>query len=300
MGTAIPISASSGTWTSGCYYVSAAFKTDGSTAPQGLEQALSVLVQDAPDTDRERSQQWMAEYGLYQKLLHNSDLTDANEDLNTFFAASDNGNIGRLHRAISGFAAARDTAAGTGVESVAENMDALQGLQPQNLVEERLQELLSILYTNAVNLKAMNAEQATRLREIAQLCPLDDGLAVLMARAALHSIDTQPKGYLNACEMVSPQDGEKWKQGLAETALFAVYPNPNNGQMTLGYTLEQGESGIVELSDLLGHQVFMQPLATNASTKAISVDGISPGLYILTVRVNDVIRLSERISIIKE
>ncbi|MCF8257717.1 MAG: T9SS type A sorting domain-containing protein [Flavobacteriales bacterium] len=299
-GSAIPLSSASSTWTSGCYFTGPAFKTDGSGAPEGFESAMAFLAEDAADTERGRSQQWMGGYGLYQTLLHDETLRDADESLNAFFTAQHTSNMGALHRAVNGFAAARNATPGAEVDAVTADVAALQGIQPQNAVEERLQELLSILYANAAELKAMNAEQATRLREIAQLCPLDDGLAVLMARAALHSIDTLPKGYMNACELVSPQDGEKWKQGLAQTAHFAVYPNPNNGQMTLDYTLEQGESGMVELSDLLGHQVFMQPLAANGSTKAIAMDGISPGLYILTVRVNDVIRLSERISIIKE
>ncbi len=299
-GSAIPLSSASSTWTNGCYYVSATFKTDGSGAPEGFESAMAFLAEDAADTERGRSQQWMGGYGLYQTLLHNETLRDADESLGTFFIAQHTGNMGALHRAVNGFAAAHDAAPGAEVDAVTADVAALQGIQPQNVVEERLQELLSILYANATELKAMNAEQATRLREIAQLCPLDDGLAVHIARAALHSIDTLPRGYMNACELVSPQDGEKWKQDLAQTTQFAVYPNPNNGQMTLDYTLEQGESGLVELTDLLGHQVFMQPLEANGSTKAISANGISPGLYILTVRVNDVIRLSERISIIKE
>lgn len=139
-----------------------------------------------------------------------------------------------------------------------------------------------------------------QLREIARMCPLDEGLAVYMARAALNSIDTLPKGYTNPCELVSTQDTEKWKQDTETMSRFLVYPNPNSGLVTIKYELEQGEIGIVEMHDLLGHKMFMQSLPASGGTKTLLMDGISSGLYILTLRVNDEVKLSERISIIRE
>lgn len=79
---------------------------------------------------------------------------------------------------------------------------------------------------------------------------------------------------------------------------FAVYPNPNSGQMTIDYALTQGETGVVEIFDLLGHRVFVQPLTATEGSRQVSVDGISSGLYILTYRVNGSVKHSERISII--
>ncbi len=291
-GSPVPISTSTGTWGSGCYYTGPAFKTEEGE-PQGLQSVLSVLAQDEPETDRERTQQWMAEYALYRKLLHDNGLINVHEDLNTFFVASDNGNIGRLHRSIDGFAEARHA------QEVSAPAD-LQGIVPQNLAEERLRELLTILYANASDLHATGFEQVAQLREIARMCPLDEGLAVHIARAALLSIDTLPQGYMNPCEMVAPQDDEKWKQEKAPDSFrFKVYPNPSNGEMMLEYVMQDGEHGMIEVFDLIGNRLFSKPLTSETNNRSIELKSVPNGLYLLTVSINGLRVGSEKVSIIK-
>jgi len=67
-------------------------------------------------------------------------------------------------------------------------------------------------------------------------CPIDDGFGVHMARAALLKIDTIPMNYVADCERVpssfqisEKQDSDELRDG------FRVYPNPNNGYMSIDY-----------------------------------------------------------------
>ena len=78
-----------------------------------------------------------------------------------------------------------------------------------------------------------------------------------------------------------------------------MYPNPNNGLMTLNYQLNEGESGTLEVVDLVGKRHHMQTLNGEHMTTTLSLSDVASGLYIISVRVNSEIRLSERISVMK-
>lgn len=186
-----------------------------------------------------------------------------------------------------------------GSEQVSDGFSALQSVQPQNRVEQALHDLLSLLYANATDLRTMNDGQVEQLRDIALRCPLDDGLAVHVARAALLSIDTLPKGYMNPCELLSPEDGEKAKMEMASESLnrFAVYPNPNNGQMVLDYHLEM-DNAVIELHDLVGNRLFTRNMVSGTNVLPIELNGLSGGLYILRVITDERLLHSEKLSII--
>lgn len=239
----------------------------------------------------------MGEYNVYKELTADEELQQADQSLSAFHTEKASGNMGRLHQAISGF-----NEAGNGQsEEVSDGFSALQSVQPQNRVEQTLYDVLSVLYANATDLRTMNDGQVEQLRDIALRCPLDDGFAVHIARAALLSIDTLPKGYMNPCELVSPLETEKWKSEADgnNASSFAVYPNPNNGSMTVRYIMDEADNGQLEIFSILGQKVLTHTLNAGSGLLPIEMNNIPNGLYSLRIVVNGKKVFSENLSIIR-
>lgn len=150
----------------------------------------------------------------------------------------------------------------------------------------------------------MNTVQEVQLRQIAQRCPLDDGFGVYMARAALLKLDTIPRNYLSECERApAPQEEDtRWKDEDHQTNKgngFAVYPNPNNGEMNLEYHLNETETGQIAIYNSLGQTIFNQNLNTNATKMTIQLNGIASGLYSVCVIKNSQLVMSQKVSILE-
>jgi hypothetical protein len=287
-------------WSSGCPFTAPSYKTEEEQTLD-VSSALSILnAAGEPQTMREASIRWAGEYGLYKQLLTDETIRYADESLNAFFIDRDGSSMGQLHRSMVQFNQIR--AGGANDLEAAEAEMQLYSIQPfdsESPVEERLKEVLGILYSNLPDLTAISGNQETRLREIAQLCPLDEGFGVYIARSALLKLDTVPKHYMAECErMPDTQSMENWKTTQAELREFSVYPNPNNGSFAINYQLNEREAGTVHLFNVLGDAVYQAQLDASATVMNLSIGGLSSGIYILRVDVNDEHRLVERISVL--
>jgi hypothetical protein len=81
---------------------------------------------------------------------------------------------------------------------------------------------------------------------------------------------------------------------------FAVYPNPSNGDMTLKYSLAEGERGSLKVFNLLGGVILEVPLAPSDTVSDFNLQGLESGIYLIRVDVNSEQRLTERIVVIRE
>jgi alpha-tubulin suppressor-like RCC1 family protein len=292
-GIALTISTTSGTWGGGCIYTSgASFKTDGALG-EDTEDLLSLIAAEEPQTERERSLQFMGHYNIYDMLFADAELASTNSELETFVADRNADNMGKLHQVVANFGSAR------GENAETEDADILYAIQPQNLVEQTLKDVFGILYANATDLGQLNADSEVRLREIAQLCPLDYGFGVYTARAALIKLDTLPKNYLSECERVSSPEQMSKKRELEDSnVLFSLYPNPNNGTFNLNYVLNEGETGTVEVFSAIGQQIYSAVLQSGSESQGIGLSGTSNGIYQVRVTVNGDVRLSSKLVIL--
>jgi len=252
---------------------------------------MNIIEPAATQSEREANQQWIAKYGLYNYLTRNSALAEENTTMSDFGAENEQSNIGKLQRAIAAFS---QTEVGIGQQEAAE----LNSIQPTNSVEQTLKDVLTILYSNVTDLRTLS-EETEQLREIARRCPLDDGMGVYMARAALLSVDTLPKDYANECERIPGLEEAKNKTTLEKEEVFGVFPNPNNGSMTVTYDLEESEIGKLEIFDPAGRKVFSTDLTFGSSSVVINVPFLNAGVYICQVKINGNIEMSSQISVIK-
>ncbi|MCF8257554.1 MAG: T9SS type A sorting domain-containing protein [Flavobacteriales bacterium] len=80
---------------------------------------------------------------------------------------------------------------------------------------------------------------------------------------------------------------------------FVVYPNPNNGRMTVAYRLQMGEAGMLRVYSSVGALVHESPLDGSREKVEMDVGSIGSGLYLMTIEVNGKRRHTERISILR-
>jgi len=292
----LTIITTSGSWGGGCIYTSgASFKTDGA-ANEGTETLLVLMHQEEPETEREQSLQYMGHYNLYEKLRADAELTASDSELEAYVAERNADNMGKLHRVVSNFRSARAES-----EDLATGADLMNGVQPENLVEQTLKDVFGILYANATDLEQIDEDNELRLREIAQLCPLDYGFGVYTARAALIKLDTLPKNYVSECERVPSPEQMSEKRALEDEGSFdfSAYPNPANAAVTVNYKMEDGQRGRLQIVDVSGRAVRMMELKSEESILELQITDVTEGLYILSIEVDGQTKLSERIAVIR-
>jgi hypothetical protein len=281
-----------GSWQNSCeVFNGPSFKTDGSEGVNEQPDYLSVIEPSEAHSEREVSQQWIGQYGLYDRLSRDEELRSSAPELEGFFAESASSNMGRLHGAIEGFQAARNG------ETVAASV--VSQVQPVNRVENTLKEVLELLYANATNLSDLNADEAAQLREIARRCPLDDGFGVYMARAALLKVDTFPRNYTHECELARPFEGERYKlDSSEESGQVTIYPNPSSGTLTVDISLNDHEIAILEVFDMVGRKVFSRQI-NKAGLSIIELSEVNDGIYTVNVKVGEYNSHSEKLIILK-
>lgn len=81
---------------------------------------------------------------------------------------------------------------------------------------------------------------------------------------------------------------------------FSVYPNPNNGRMTVNYDIGEGETATIVIYNMVGALMFERTLTSSGNLMEIDVTNINSGVYLLNVEVNGEKRHTERLSILKE
>lgn len=67
---------------------------------------------------------------------------------------------------------------------------------------------------------------------------------------------------------------------------LSIFPNPNNGNFTLNYSLPQNYSGKLEIFDITGKLVHHQILPAWSTVQQISLQTIKAGVYFLKIETN--------------
>ena len=257
--------------------------------------------------------EWWMKHGLYIDAKQNPDL-NLDLDLLAFKQQIDAEALGKLIEIQEKLA---DT---TLLDSAScANIKMLNdAIIPDNEIEERYKQIndLAIRLRLTFNEREVfTEEQIANIREIANLCPLNFGPGVYMARAALNQVDSIATDYMNDCEMTVPsQSNSNGRIGLLQpkpasysadeeldmlfeqnpnpilksTALLnndiKIYPNPANNLFTLSNS-SNTELAYCEIYNSLGVLVVIQNLSKN--NVDISVNKLANGIY--TIKIYNVI-----------
>ena len=80
---------------------------------------------------------------------------------------------------------------------------------------------------------------------------------------------------------------------------ITLFPNPNNGEMTLNYVIGEKEIGELRILDIAGRLIEKYELQNTKNTLAIKQLSLQSGVYLYQILVNDKITKSDRLIILK-
>ena len=152
------------------------------------------------------------------------------------------------------------------------------------------------------NAEQLTTEQISALEVIAHECPYVYGPAVYQARAMLAPYDTLGTNYTNACEIVNNPTDDSHRPERVQTTVnfpFNVFPNPNNGAMTITYSLNTGDVATFKLFDFTGRAISSNSLSPSSTSLNISEKTLSNGIYFYRITVNNALVKTDKLVIIK-
>jgi hypothetical protein len=135
-----------------------------------------------------------------------------------------------------------------------------------------------------------------QLRNIAALCPFEEGPAVYTTRAFLRGIDAQGQEYMNECEKVYPNSliSRESKPEIENNDLvslnrdFSVTPNPAKNMININHYGKFSDFSIEEIS---GKIVLSQQLNQNINTEQLNISFLANGLYLVKLKIDNEIKI---------
>ena len=131
-----------------------------------------------------------------------------------------------------------------------------------------------------------------QLEQVAYQNPVKGGDAVFSARMMLW-IEVLDDRWSNGERRNNPVIQEE------ERFAFKLYPNPSNGQLTLEYTLKEGESGTFGIYSTGGLAVKRYPIRWENSVLRINESDLASGTYIYAIKINGELRKMDKLVIVK-
>ncbi len=234
---------------------------------------------------------------VYAFLKNDSALWIENQTLKDFYRNAEHGNLKKMS----------DIGLAISARLFGEANTKNKAFDPQNIIE-LTQSNYDKAYLNWIlDQNPADSVQLNPIKESAALCPLRAGNAVFQARALFELITGQTYIFSNTCDsldaaieqQVFRTPGHSENSVLAAMSETRLYPNPNDGNMTLEYSLETGEHGLLMLSDLNGKEILNYAVQANSISVQIRAPEISNGIYCYQFLVNGLCRKTGKLVIIK-
>lgn len=191
-------------------------------------------------------------------------------------------------------AAWRSTVAGQISSAAAENsvLSATQGW------ETREKTINNLLLGKVRNAEWLTGADLAYIRETAEMCPWDGGLAVYLARALWGKVSDE--------ELTFSDCGDTYRQGTQSSTATAteamhLYPNPASTFATLDIQAAWTSEGAVQyhLFNLFGIVVHAGMIEAGVSHANLSLSGLPNGLYMCQVTDKDRVLGTAKLSVIK-
>jgi len=180
------------------------------------------------------------------------------------------------------------------IDSVLQSIDSAeitnQNIESQNTMEDN-EKLVNAVYVKKLRYESDEANgvgaqyvfdstEVSELESVAYQHPALGGNSVYMARILLW-IDVQDDITLQTRSVhhrIPPPNEEK---------VFKLYPNPNNGSMTLEYSIGNSDVGVFSIYDISGRLVKQVTLNYSENKTVIDATELNAGAYYYTIKVND-------------
>lgn len=232
---------------------------------------------------------WMNKHEVYALLQYDQSQMNNSPVLQQFYATAPSTNVGKTVNT-DVLLTQNNTVAASGIN---------QSVNPQLMPEQNYKDVNDI-YISLLNGVPADSNQLQTLESIASQCPAQGGIAVYRARVLLDVLYDGLYYWSDSCSSsarLAPPEVNSNQQ--ANSSNVMLYLNPNDGNMTLTYTLPEGQQGQFTLYDAMGNIVDTETLQTGTQNQPLLLTGLANGIYFYQVTFDNQIIKSEKIVIQK-
>lgn len=261
--------------------------------------------------------EYMLKRDLYETLDKNPPIRINDEDLEAFYQAQTDENLGKfedlqskLKEVVSNMAAIEEQYENDSLlkeqalqAEYQAKMAELNALVPENTIEQNEKVVAEIYYsTIAKGVYNYTEQQLEDLYLIASQCPFAGGEAVYQARTMIGlSGDQLMYDDQNNCALGFYKTDEEEKlpsaNPLEGLQLLNIYPNPATDKVRIEYLLSQDGILTIELHDMLGRIISSQTANSRSNEAIVEVGHIANGLYHLLFTIDGKKVGSEKITV---
>ena len=158
----------------------------------------------------------------------------------------------------------------------------ISGITPVNTIENNWLQVNQVLL-NLATIKnyALSSADIINLQNVAQQCPAAGGNIVYRSRAALNAFYKRIIEYPGSCQITTgnrlAHSAEGGSSNNSVNDVIKLYPNPNNGTMTVEYSVSN--NAVLEITDINGKSVCKYNLPASATSLDINNDKLENGVY---------------------
>lgn len=255
-----------------------------------VEQLLNIAQDKIDFAINDASTKWWSKYNLYNEMQTEVALQSESglQSFATNYKTSNIGTIYKINQSIE-----------NGDLATAKNL--VSNLNATNTIEQYLKDVyaISIAYRNSK--EAISNADVKTLQAIAKLCPYESGPAVYNARALLTRVESTV--YFNSCETPGAHSSSIETTNTVISPLadggIILYPNPANDELHIATHMEAGQTGQLAVYDVTGKLMLSKELNGNTTNVEISTAGLSEGIYLYKLSVNNTEVKSGKLSIIR-
>jgi hypothetical protein len=167
-----------------------------------------------------------------------------------------------------------------------------------NIVEQNLQTANNMLLKKLTNYNySYTGGDIVELNLIAAQCEMEGGKGVILARNILMQLSKGIIAFANNCNS-NGRIGDDTEQRTGNTEdNFTLYPNPNDGNFTLNYTIALDAQ--LNITDVTGKVICTYNLLSNANSIEVNCKELSNGCYLYNILLGGSVIKSDKIIIIK-
>lgn len=81
--------------------------------------------------------------------------------------------------------------------------------------------------------------------------------------------------------------------------IFSLYPNPNNGNMQVDYQIQENETGLLQIYDIVGRKISAFNLQGGKHTLSITDNNLGKGIYFYKTTIKNILITTGKIVVIK-
>lgn len=251
-----------------------------------LENIATSLTEETGFVDETR---WQDQQRTYEALKSDSTLMDTSVVLQDFYSEMQTSPTELIATIDQKMAA----------DNLSEAASINNTLAAENVIEQNYK-VFNAIYLKCIAGDSLTDGAVDSLEALAAQCPLSGGRAVFRARVLLCMIGNTYRTWVDSCDIPPSTARRANPQQTATTVAtdnrVQLYPNPNNGQMVLTYSVEGNASFV--LYNAMGQVVDTKALLSGEHKMSIT-ENLAPGVYYYQVKEGEKIIKQDKITIIQ-